>query len=179
MDAELVLDRMRAHVVAGAGRAVGIEQKLGHQEQRDAARAGRSIGQPREHEMDDVVGEVVLAVGDEDFLALEAIGAVAGALGARAQCADVGAGLRLGQMHRSGPFAGDELAEVKPLELVAAMHVERVDCAHGQHRTDAERRRRGVPHFRAGGVDDLRQTLGRPIRPARQARSSRLWHQAR
>ena len=77
VDAELVLDRMRAHVVAGAGRAVGVEQKFGHQEQRDAARAGRRVGQTREHEMDDVVGEVVLAVGDEDLLAGDAIGAVA------------------------------------------------------------------------------------------------------
>ena len=62
---------------------------------------GGRIGQPREHEMDDVVGQVVLAIGDEDFLAGDAIGAVAGALGARAQRADVGAGLRLGELHRA------------------------------------------------------------------------------
>ena len=73
VDAELVLDRMRAHVVAGAERAVGIEQKFRHQEQRNAAGARRRIRQPRQNEMDDVVGEIVLAVGDEDFLALEAI----------------------------------------------------------------------------------------------------------
>ena len=85
VDAELVLDRVRAHVVALARRAVVLEQEFRHQEQRDAARAGRRIGQPRQHEMDDVVGQIVLAIGDEDLLAHDAIGPVAGAFGARAQ----------------------------------------------------------------------------------------------
>ena len=65
--------------------AVRLEQELRHQEQRDAARAGRRIGQPRQHEMDDVVGEIVLAVGDVDLLAGDAVAAVAGA--ARRACA--------------------------------------------------------------------------------------------
>ncbi len=71
--------------------------------------AGRRVGQPRQHEVDDVVGEVVLAVGDEDLLPGDAIAAVARALGLGAQRADVGAGLRLGELHRAHPFAGDEL----------------------------------------------------------------------
>ena len=28
------------------------------------------------------------------------------------QCAEIGAGLRLGQVHRAGPFAGDQLVEI-------------------------------------------------------------------
>ena len=47
--------------------------------------AGRRVGQARQHEMDDVVGEVVLAVGDEDLLPGERVGAVVGALGSGAQ----------------------------------------------------------------------------------------------
>ena len=62
--------------------------------------------------MDDVVGQIVLAVGDEDLLAGDAIGAVGRALGAGAHRADIGARLRLGQVHRAGPLAGDELLEV-------------------------------------------------------------------
>ena len=76
MNAELVLDRMAARIVARAERAVVVDEELRHQEQRDAFRAGRRIGQAREHEMDDVVGEVMLAVGDEDLRAGDAIGAV-------------------------------------------------------------------------------------------------------
>ena len=81
MDAELVLDRMAARIVARAERAVVVHEELRHEEQRDALRAGRRIGQPRQHEMDDVVGEIVLAIGDEDLLAGDAIGAVGRALG--------------------------------------------------------------------------------------------------
>ena len=173
MDAELVFDRMGAHVVARAERAVGVEQKLGHQEQRNAARAGRRVGQAREHEVDDVIGQVVLAVGDEDFLTLDAIAAIAGALGAGAQRADVGACLRLGELHRAGPFAGDEFFEIGALELFAAVGVERVDRAHGQQRANAERHRGGVPHLCACGIDDLRQPLAAPFDRARQGRSSR------
>ncbi len=127
VDAELVLDRMHAHVVARAERAVGVEQELRHEEERDAARAGRRVGQPRQHEMDDVVGEIVLAVGDEDLLPGDAVAAVGGALGAGAQRADVGAGLRLGELHRAHPFAGDELGQISALERVAAVLRQRVD----------------------------------------------------
>ena len=65
VDAELVLDAAAAHVVAGS-----VWQHFRHQEQRDSARPLRRVGQSRQHEMDDVVGEIVLAVADEDFLAV-------------------------------------------------------------------------------------------------------------
>ena len=65
----------------------------------------RRVGQAREHEMDDVVGQVVLAIGDEDLLAEDAVGAVARPLGAGAQRAEVGARLRLGEVHRARPLA--------------------------------------------------------------------------
>ena len=121
VNAELVLDRMRARVVALPGRAVGVEQEFRHEEQRNALGSRRRVGQPRQHEMDDVVGEIVLAVGDEDLLAGDAIAAVGCALGLGAQRADVGAGLRLGELHGAHPFAGDELGQIGALELVAAM----------------------------------------------------------
>ena len=92
-------------------RAVG--QHLRHQEQRDSARSLRRIGQSRQHQMDDVVGEIVLAVADEDFLAVDAIAAVARRLGAGADGAEIRARLRLGQVHRRRPLAGDELAQIR------------------------------------------------------------------
>jgi len=95
MNAELVLDRLRARVVALPKRAVGIEQELRHQKERDALRAGRRIGEPRQHQMNNVVGEVVLAVGDEDLLPGDAVAAVRRALGPGAQ----------GRRRRSRPAA--------------------------------------------------------------------------
>ena len=76
VNAELVLDAGAAHVVARAERAVRFDQEFRHEEQRQAARAGRRAGQARKHEMDDIVGHVMLAIGDEDLLAENAVGSV-------------------------------------------------------------------------------------------------------
>ena len=73
---------------------------------------GGASGSRASTKMDDVVGEVVLAVGDEDLLPGDAIAAVGCALGLGAQRADVGAGLRLGQLHGAHPLAGDELGQI-------------------------------------------------------------------
>ena len=56
-------------VVALAERAVGVDEELRHDEERDALRAFGRIGQTREHEVDDVLGHVVLAERDEDLRA--------------------------------------------------------------------------------------------------------------
>ena len=146
-------------VVARAERAVGIDHELRNQEQRDSARAGGRIGQAREHEMHDVVGHVVIAIGDEDLGALDAIGAVGLLLGAGAQRADVGAGLRLGELHGAGPFAGDELLEIDLLQLVAAVRIERLDRRQREQRAEAEGDVGGAPDLGAGGVDRERQAL--------------------
>ena len=157
------LDAAGIDVVARAQRAVGIDEKLRHQEQRDAPGAGGRVRQAGEHEVDDVIGHVVIAIGNEDLRAAEAIGAVARALGARAQRADVGAGLRLGKLHGAGPFAGDQLAKIGCLELVAAMGVERLDRAEGEQRTQPEGHVGGAPDLRADGVDRHRQSLAAEI----------------
>ena len=54
---------------------------------------GGASGRAGQHEVDDVVGHVVLAEGDEDLRAGDAPGAVVGGHGLGAQRADVGAGL--------------------------------------------------------------------------------------
>ena len=142
-----------------AERAVGIDQKFGNQKQRNAFCAGGRIGQSRQHEMHDVVGHVVVAIGDEDFGALDAIAAVAFALGAGAQRADVRAGLRLGELHGAGPFARHEFLEIDFFQLLAAMGVEGLDRGERQQRTEAEGDVRRAPDFGAGGVDRKRQPL--------------------
>src|SRR5258707_3943220 len=88
--------------------------------------------------MNDVVGHVVVAIGDEDLGALDAIAAVGRALGAGAQRADVGTGLRLGELHGAGPFAGNELLQIDLLQLVAAMGVERLDGTESKQRAETK-----------------------------------------
>ena len=76
VDAHLVLDRAADDAVALAGLAVGVRQEFRHEKQRDALDAGRRALDAGEHEMDDVVGEIVLAGGNEDLLAGDGVGAV-------------------------------------------------------------------------------------------------------
>ena len=118
MNAELVLDRQAAHVVALAERAVGVHEELRHHEQGHALHAlGRARG-AREHHVDDVLGEIVLAVGDEDLLAVELVAAVADRLRAGAHRGEIGPRLRLGEIHGAGPFTGDHLRQIRLLQLL-------------------------------------------------------------
>jgi hypothetical protein len=135
VNSKLVLDRVRAHVVARAERTVGPQQEFGNEKQRNPARARRGIGQPSQYEMDDVLSEIVFAEGDEDLLSLDSIRTVSGAFGAGAQRTNVGTGLRLGELHRAHPFAAHELVQIGTLECFAAMSVKRIDGGHCEHGT--------------------------------------------
>ena len=120
VDAHLVLDRAADDAVALAGRAVGVRQELRHDEQRNALDARRRALDAGEHEMDDVVGEVVLAGGDEDLLPGDGVGAVRLRDGLRLDEPEIGAAMRLGQVHRAGPLAGRHLRQVARLQVVVA-----------------------------------------------------------
>jgi hypothetical protein len=159
LDAQLVLDRDAVHVVARAQRTVGIDQELGHDEQRNALHAFRRIGRAGQHQMDDVLGHVVLAVGDEDLGAEELVGAVALRHGAGAHQRQVGAGLRLGQVHGAGPLAGDEVGDEGFLLLLAAGRQQRFDGAIGQQRAQREGEVGRVQHLDAGRGQQLGQAL--------------------
>ena len=68
VDAELVFEAEGADIVARASAALLVGQKFRHQEQRDAVTAGRRGGGARQHSVDDVRRQVVVAIGDEDLL---------------------------------------------------------------------------------------------------------------
>ena len=116
VDAHLVLDRAAGDRVAAqpSGRILGTRNS-----EMPLRSLGR-VGQLGEHQVDDVVGQVVLAARAEDLLAGDREAAVAPRLGLGADQAEVGAGLRLGERHRAEPFARDQLGQVGCLELVAA-----------------------------------------------------------
>ena len=110
LHAEFVLERDAAQVVALPQGSVLPGQEFGDDEQRQAFRAGGRTIDAGQHEMDDVLRQIVLAVGDEHLGAIDpvlvAIGHSAGAQGT-----DVRARLRVDQAHRAGPAAaGQSLA---------------------------------------------------------------------
>ena len=159
MNAELVFDGNAFHVVAGAERTVVIDEELRHHEQRNALHAGRRIGQARQHQMDDVLGAIVFAVGDENLLPEEAIAAVGLGFGARAHGAEVGAGLRLGQVHGAAPGAGDQLRQVLLLEFGGGGEQQGVGGAEAQQRQQREGEVCRLPHFLQRRGDDLGKIL--------------------
>ena len=117
----------------------GIDQDLGHHEAGDATGAGRGVRDAGQDEVDDVVGQVVLAVGDEDLLAADAPGAVTGRHRSGADGTEVGTGVGLGQVHGAGPFPTDELGQEGGLEVRTGMGEQEVDRSLGEPRAQGER----------------------------------------
>ena len=138
--------------------AVGIDQELRRHEQRNPARPRRRVRQSRKHEMDDVLGDIVFAPGDEDLGPEQAI-VVAVRLRPRAYGGEVRARLRLGQVHRSGPLASNHLRQEALLELVGRMVCKRLDRAHGEHLTQREGEVGGFPHLGHGARNERRHSL--------------------
>ena len=107
MNADLMFDRYAGHIIRRARIAVGIKVIFGHNEQRNSAGAFRSVRCPGEHQMDDIVGQIMFAEGDEDFLSLDPVFpgmfTFGDRFGGRTQRADIGSRLRFGEVHRAGP----------------------------------------------------------------------------
>ena len=163
MDAHLLLDLAAGERVALAEPAVGLRQELRHDEERDALDPCRGAGDARQHQVDDVLGQVVLAGGDEDLLPGDAVAAVALRLGAGAQQPEVGAAVRLGQVHRARPRAGDELRQVRRLLLRRAVRVDGVVGAVRQAPVHVERHVGGGVHLADGGVQHVRHALAAEV----------------
>ena len=89
--------------------------------------------------------------------------------GARAHLREVGAGLRLGQAHRPGPLAGDEIGNEALLLLLGADEFDRLDRALIEQRTVGETDVRRVPHLERRPEQNLRQALAAVLRRDRQA----------
>ncbi len=159
LDAQLVFDRDAGNVVARAQRAIVVDHELGHDEQRDPLHARRRVRRARQHQVHDVLGHVVIAIRDVDLGAEQFIGAIALRLGAGAHGGQVGAGLRLGQVHGAGPPARYQRLEEARLLRVRAGGEQGLDGAVGQQRHQRERQVGAVQHLHAGRGHELGQAL--------------------
>jgi len=159
VNAHLLLERAALELVALADAAVVVHQELGYDEQRDALDVvgrARALG---EHEVDDVLGKVMLARRDEDLGPGDRITAVRIFLGLRLQKPEVGAAMRLGQVHRAGPAAGNHRRHIFLLELVAALDQQRCNRARSQALVHLEAVVGRKDIFGDRGANDLRQPL--------------------
>ena len=159
MDAELVLQSDGSQVVTRAEAAVRVHHHLGYDEQRNAANTFRRIRRARKDHVDDIVGEILVAVADEYLLAADAIGAVPRRHGAGGERAHIGAGLGLCQVHRAGPFAGNHLLQKDVLLLIRTVIREQVHCALGKQRRQREGQAGRLPHLRERRGHEPRKAL--------------------
>ena len=138
MNAQFVFQGDALHAVAHTRLALGIEQELGHHEQRNAFDARRRIRQACQDQMHDVVGHLVIAPGDENLLPGDQV-VVALGHGAALDGRQIGAGIRLGQVHRPGPLAAHQFFQVGALQFGRAVMGDGFDGALGQHGAQGER----------------------------------------
>ena len=174
MDAHLLFEAAAARRIARAERAVVIDEEFRHHEQRDALDAFRRAFDAGEHKVNDVLGQVLLAAGNPDLLAGDLVGAIALRHGFRLHQAEVGAAMRLGQVHRAGPFGRGHLWAVLLLQLIRAARHQRLVGAVRQAGIHAERHVRGRDHLGPGDVDRMRQALPAHFRMRRQQRPAIL-----
>ena len=159
VDAHLVLDRAAGNAVARAQRAVVVDHDLRHDEQRNALGACGRAFDARQHQMDDVFGEVLLAAGDEDLGAGDLVAAVRLFHRLGAQQAQIGAALRLGEIHGAGPDTLDHLRQEFLFLFVRAVREDGRDRALHQPRIHREGEIGRGHEF----IDDHRQGAGQPL----------------
>ena len=109
-------------------------QPLGYQKQRNTTTSGGCPGQSSQHQMQDVLGQVMFASGNEQLAAAQPITAVVLRFGAAAQQADVAAGLGFGQTHGRQRFATDDLRQITLLDPLRRMGLEAQVSAMGDPR---------------------------------------------
>ena len=111
-----------------------FDQELRDDEQRDALHAGRSAGDLGQHQVDDVLGQLVVAAGDPHLVAGQPVGAVVLGLGPRGDVGQRRAGLRLRQRHRAEPAALELGPDVGVDLLLAAVGEQQAGVAHREER---------------------------------------------
>jgi hypothetical protein len=159
VNAHLLFQPVAIDAVALARLAFGVGDELRYDEQADAARAFRRAFDPRQDEMDDVLGHVVFAARDPDLAAGDPVAAVALRNRLGAQEAEVGAAMRLGQVHGPAPLAGGELGQVERLLGVRTAVQDGRIGAVGQARIHREGHVGRRAHLRERQVDHMRQAL--------------------
>ena len=147
MDAHLLFDLADRQGIARARRVVVVDDELGHDEQRHALDAIGAAGDLGQHQVDDVVGHVVIAGRDKDLLAGDLVRPVVLRFRLGAHQAQIRAAMRFGQVHGAGPFAGDHLGQEGLLLLVRAMGVDGGIGPVGQARVHHEGHVRGREDF--------------------------------
>jgi len=116
VDAKLMFQRHGPQVIPVPTGPVVVHQEFRNDKQRNPFCTGRCPRHPGQNHVNDVVGVVVIAIGDENLGAGDAV-VIAVLLGFGIERADIGTGLGFGQAHGARPLTGHQLAEKSRLLL--------------------------------------------------------------
>ena len=158
-----MFDGNALEVIAFAQATVVVDQEFRHQEQRNTLHPVGGVGQTGQDHVDDVVGQVMLAVGNEYFLAADAV-VIAVAFGLRLDPREIRTGLRFSQVHGAVPLPGNQFFKIRRLEFVRAMGGQQFDRALGQKRAQGEGHVGRIPQFGYRRGDQPRQALAAEFR---------------
>ena len=157
--AHLVVDASEDDIVALPEGTILCDKAFRHNEDRDALGAGCGVRGAGQHEMDDVVRQLVIAAGDPHLAAEESIGPVVLGDGSREQVSEIGPGRGLGQGHGAGEATLRQwLGEESPL-LVRAVGADEVGRGHAEQGVAGGRGVGRVEPGETGGDHARRQAL--------------------
>ena len=161
--AHLVVEADQRDVVPGADRAVVIHPPARHDEQRDALHPRRPAWNLRQHQMDDIVGEFMVAARDPHLRAADPVAAVAERFGPGADVRQRRSRLRLGQAHRPEPASFEQGPEEARLLLRRAERVDQMGVGDRQEAVIGER-----------DIGRLEHAVGHHVRKHRQLHAADL-----
>ena len=119
-DAHFVFDADAVDVIALTKAAIGIDHELRHHKQTDTFHTFGSTLNTRQHQVNDVVGHVMLTIGDVDFGAKNFKCPIGQRFCARANQSQIRTCLRLCQVHGASPLTRDQFLEVNVFQIVRA-----------------------------------------------------------
>ena len=132
VDAHLAFDVAALHVVRFTQFALLIDADLGNDENGNALGAGGIAFDPGQDRVNDVLGQVMVAGGNEAFGTGDGVSAVGVLFGCGLEDTHVGTRARLGQAHGAGPYAGVHLLQNDIAQGVLEEIFHQTRCAVGQ-----------------------------------------------
>ncbi len=159
MDAHLLFKIATDNAIPVTKRAILVDYEFRYNEQRNAFDALRSTRNFCQYEVDDVIRHVMLARRDENLLAGNLVGTVSLRIRLGAHQTQIGAAMRLGQVHCAGPLACHHLGQKLYLKFVRCMGTDRLVGTVGQTLIHIECEVGGYMHLANGGAKYIRHAL--------------------
>ena len=169
LDAHFLFQTATDHRVTCTQATLFVGQELGHDKQADTPGALGSVRQTSEDNVDNVLGQVVIAGGNENLGARQAIAAVGLWFGLGFHLAQIGAALGFGQAHGAGPAAFGQRCKVGLLLFVGTVQKNGIHGAEGQAGVHGEGPVGGAHHFLLQQSHGRRQALAAIFLRCRQS----------